>query len=58
VHDSIVVDVHPDEVQDVGELVVDTMEDVSMYPWAVIPFDVEIKIERSWDASAKRRKKR
>lgn len=58
VHDSIVVDTHPDEVEAVANLLVATMEDVSDYPWAIIPFDVELKIERRWDESAKRRKKR
>jgi DNA polymerase-1 len=54
VHDSIVVDVPADEVAEVGELLLRCMEDTSMYPWAVIPFTADIKVDRSWDASSKK----
>lgn len=50
VHDSIGVDSPPEEAQTVGELMVNTMQDVSMYPWASIPFTVELTAHPQWDA--------
>ena len=48
VHDSIVVDCPREEAQAVGVLMVRIMQDVSMYPWAIVPFPVELGAGRCW----------
>jgi len=48
VHDSIVVDTPRDEARDVARLMVNIMEDVRDYPWAIVPFPVELKAGERW----------
>lgn len=49
VHDSIGIDTPRNEAQAVGELMLAVMQDVSMYPWVIVPFDVELTANRQWD---------
>jgi DNA polymerase-1 len=48
IHDSIVMDCPEAELGQAVPLMVAIMEDISMYPWAVVPFPVELTIGERW----------
>ena len=47
-HDSNVLDVHPDEVLEVIDIVRTKMEDLSMFKFSTVPQEAEIKLGPSW----------
>jgi DNA polymerase I-like protein with 3'-5' exonuclease and polymerase domains len=48
VHDSNGFDCPVDELEELAVIMAETLEDVSIYPWAIVPFPVEFAVGGYW----------